>query len=113
MRVPVRRTAALLLLAGAALTGAPPASAGPGTGAAPEPPREAECHTRVEGSHATAHCFNGNAALDRVQLHLECARWWDPGMDTAPVAVGPARHVSLTQRCWLGIRHAWVTHTPG
>ncbi|MEU5053655.1 hypothetical protein [Streptomyces sp. NPDC021096] len=113
MRVLVRRAAALLLLASAALSVAPPASAAGSRAAAPEPPHEAECHTRVEGSRATAHCFNGNAVLDRVQLHLECARWWDPGMDTAPVAVGPARHVSLSQRCWLGIRHAWVTHTPG
>ncbi len=34
-------------------------------------------------------------------------------MDTAPAVVGPAGHVVLTQRCWLGIRNAWVTHAPG
>ncbi|MEU4211919.1 hypothetical protein AB0F13_18260 [Streptomyces sp. NPDC026206] len=113
MRFPARRTAALLLLATVALGGAPTASAAPAGPVAPEAPHEAECHTRVHGSHATTHCFNGNAVLDRVQLHLECARWWDPAMDTAPVTVGPARHVTLAQRCWLGIRRAWVTHTPG
>ncbi|GAA0343679.1 hypothetical protein AB0H73_36365 [Streptomyces olivoreticuli] len=110
MNCPLRRTAALLF-ATAALAGAvcPPASAAPG----PDATLEAECSTRVRGSHATADCFNGNSTIDRVQLHIECVRWWDPDMDTAPVAVTPARHVSLTQRCWLGIRHAWVTHTPG
>ncbi|MEV5137345.1 hypothetical protein AB0K71_18410 [Streptomyces syringium] len=108
MRAPIRRTAALLLTA-AALAG----SLAPMAAAAPAEPQEAECRTRIHGSHATAVCFNGHARPDRVQLHVECARWWDPDMDTAPVTVDPARHASLAQRCWLEIRHAWVTHTPG
>ncbi|MGW1074230.1 hypothetical protein [Streptomyces sp. NPDC002537] len=111
MNAPLRRTAALLFATAAlAATACPPVLAAP---APDEPPLEAECSTRVQGSHATADCFNGNSTIDRVQLHIECARWWDPDMDTAPVAVTPASHVSLTQRCWLGIRHAWVTHDPG
>ncbi|MEU8552044.1 hypothetical protein AB0C81_34575 [Streptomyces roseoverticillatus] len=120
MRSPLRRTAALLFaaaaLAGSTAPASPPAAAAPDAApaaapeAAPSGPRHAECRTRVHGSHATAHCFNGNATTDHVQLHVECVRWWDPDMDTARAAVGPAGHVSLTQRCWLGIRHAWVTH---
>ncbi|MCC3775293.1 hypothetical protein [Streptomyces sp. UNOB3_S3] len=106
MSPPIRRTA-VLLFATLALLGT--------TATAPAPPahHEAECHTRLHGSHAVTHCFNGNATPDRVQLHVECVHWWDPGMDTAPVTVGPASHVALTQRCWLGIRRAWVTHAPG
>ncbi|RLV08128.1 hypothetical protein CTZ27_04650 [Streptomyces griseocarneus] len=106
----LRRTTALLFATAAlAAVVCPPVRAAP----APGPPLEAECGTRLRGSHVTVDCFNGNSTIDRVQLHIECARWWDPGMDTAPVAVAPARHVTLTQRCWLGIRHAWVTHAPG
>lgn len=108
MRTPFRRTAALLCAA-AALT----VTLGPAARAVPAEPRQAECGTRVHGSHARADCFNGDSTPDRVQLHVECDRWWDPDMDTAPVAVDPARHVSLTQRCWLGIRRAWVTHLTG
>ncbi|MGW2597537.1 hypothetical protein [Streptomyces klenkii] len=124
MRSPLRRTAALLFaataLAGATAPALPVAAAAPATAPAAAPTaspaaaragaRHAECRTRVHGSHATTHCFNGNATTDHVQLHVECVRWWDPDMDTARAAVGPAGHVSLTQRCWLGIRHAWVTH---
>ncbi|GAA3069793.1 hypothetical protein FHS39_002099 [Streptomyces olivoverticillatus] len=115
MRSPLLRTAALLLAA-AALTAPAAATAaprGPGHGRAPGPAGEAECHTRVQGSHATADCFNGNATPDHVQLHVQCARWWDPAMDSAPAVVGPARHVALAQRCWLEIRNAWVTHDHG
>ncbi|MFH8785759.1 hypothetical protein [Streptomyces roseoverticillatus] len=112
MRSPLRRTAALLFAAAALAGSTAPASpvAAAAAPAAPAGPRHAECRTRVHGSHATADCFNGNATTDHVQLHVECVRWWDPDMDTARAAVGPAGHVSLTQRCWLGIRHAWVTH---
>ncbi|MET8182311.1 hypothetical protein [Streptomyces sp. NPDC005336] len=72
--------------------------------------REAACSTRVRGSHATASCFNPYPRADRVQLHVECARWWDPDMDTRPVEVGPAQHVQLAERCWKEIRKAWVSH---
>ncbi|GHG70798.1 hypothetical protein [Streptomyces griseocarneus] len=114
MRFPICGAAALLL-ATAALSGAQATAAGHGGHASRvlEPRREAECHTRVLGSHARSDCFNGDSRPDRVQLHVMCARWWDPAMDTAPVTVGPAGHVTLTQRCWLEVRKAWVTHTPG
>ncbi|MBC2879372.1 hypothetical protein H7K43_30730 [Streptomyces sp. TYQ1024] len=102
------KAAALLLVA---TTLAAPAAAAPAA-AAPRPP-QAECHTRIRNSHATADCYNGNATSDRVQLHLRCAHWWDPAMDTAPATVDPTRHVTLSQRCWLRIREAWVSHTPG
>ncbi|KAK1178268.1 hypothetical protein B7755_009055 [Streptomyces sp. NBS 14/10] len=73
-------------------------------------PREAACSTWVRGSHATASCFNPNPDVDRVQLHVECARWWDPDMDGRSVEVGPAQHVRLADRCWKEIRKAWVSH---
>ncbi|MGK5731358.1 hypothetical protein [Streptomyces sp. URMC 124] len=117
MSFPLRRTAAVLFAAAALAASTapvPPAAAAAPPAAPPAPlgPGHAECRTRVHGSHATAHCFNGNAGTDRVQLHVECVRWWDPDMDTAQAVVGPAGHVALSQRCWLGIRHAWVTHRP-
>ncbi|MBL1102567.1 hypothetical protein [Streptomyces coffeae] len=73
-------------------------------------PRTAACNTWVRGSHATASCFNPNPKVDRVQLHVECARWWDPDMDARPIEVGPAQHVRLAERCWKEIRKAWVSH---
>ncbi|MGI5337174.1 hypothetical protein ACQEVS_07180 [Streptomyces sp. CA-181903] len=100
------RAAALLLMA-TTLAGPKPAVA------APAPHQQAECHTRIRNSHATADCYNGNATPDHVQLHLRCAHWWDPAMDTAPATVDPTRHVTLSQRCWLRIREAWVSHSPG
>ena len=85
--------------------------------AAPHPPaqerprhRKAACNTWVRGSRATASCFNPYPGTDRVQLHVECARWWDPDMDAHPVEVGPAQHVRLAERCWKEIRKAWVSH---
>jgi hypothetical protein len=80
--------------------------------AAQERPRQrkAACSTWVRGSHATTSCFNPNPGTDKVQLHVECARWWDPDMDTRPVEVGPAQHVRLAERCWKEIRKAWVSH---
>ncbi|MEV4743653.1 hypothetical protein [Streptomyces sp. NPDC049555] len=107
MRFPFRRAALTVVLGAVALTAVTAAAP------SPEPAREAECHTRVRGSHVTARCYNGNATTDRVQLHVSCAHWWDPAMDTAAVAVGPAARVVLAQRCWLQVRRAWVTHTPG
>ncbi|GHF30391.1 MULTISPECIES: hypothetical protein [Streptomyces] len=115
MASPLRRTAAVLLavsaVAGSADAAAVPAA--PRRIARAGQPLEAECSARVDGSRAVADCFNANATPDRVQLHVQCARWWDPGMDTATVTVEPARHVSLAQRCWLEIRQAWVSHLPG
>ncbi|MFE5125971.1 hypothetical protein [Streptomyces sp. NPDC056669] len=106
MRTTRRVAAALLLVATVGLVIAASSSA------ALERPRkrEAACNTSVRGSHATASCFNPNPNADRVQLHVECARWWDPDMDTRPVAVGPAQRVDVAERCWKEIRKAWVSH---
>lgn len=110
-----RRTAAVLLaawaVAGSGAAAAVPVA--PHRSVRAGQPLEAECSARIDGSRAVADCFNANATPDRVQLHVQCARWWDPGMDTATVTVEPARHVSLAQRCWLEIRQAWVSHLPG
>ncbi|MEC4017750.1 hypothetical protein [Streptomyces sp. H27-D2] len=78
-----------------------------------EPPREArqaECRTRIKGSTVFTVCHNPYAETDRVQLHIECDRWWDPDVDGKRVEVGPARTVELSDRCWKGIRAVWVTH---
>ncbi|MGK5628078.1 hypothetical protein [Streptomyces sp. URMC 123] len=72
----------------------------------------ARCRTDVQGSRVTAQCHNPYPDTDRVQLHIECDRWWDPDVDSAPAEVGPAQRVELSGRCWLGIRQAWVSHTP-
>ncbi|WPB94033.1 hypothetical protein [Streptomyces malaysiensis] len=106
MRTTRRVAAALLLVATVGLV-----IAASGSAAQERPrPREAACSTSVRGSHATTDCFNPNPGVDRVQLHVECARWWDPDMDTRPVEVGPAEHVRLAERCWKEIRKAWVSH---
>ncbi|MEV7423991.1 hypothetical protein [Streptomyces sp. NPDC091212] len=68
------------------------------------------CLTTVEGSRATASCHNPYPETDLVQLHVQCAHWWDVGADSARVEVGAARYVRLTDRCWKEIRAAWVTH---
>ena len=73
-------------------------------------PFGAACRTAVSGSHAVAYCHNPYVDTDAVQLHIECARWWDVDTDGAPVAVGPAVTVRLTGRCWKEIRAVWVTH---
>ncbi|MFF8960879.1 hypothetical protein [Streptomyces sp. NPDC014894] len=79
----------------------------------PEPRRyEADCRTEIDGSHATAHCHNPNPGVDRVRLHIECERWWDIDVDSAPAEVYPAGEVTLTDRCWKEIRAVWVSHQP-
>ncbi|WP_149180094.1 hypothetical protein [Streptomyces sp. TRM49041] len=70
----------------------------------------ASCRTEVDGSRVTAYCHNPYPRTDRVQLHVECARWWDVDADSSPVAVAPAAHVELTERCWKEVRAAWVSH---
>ncbi|WP_344364569.1 hypothetical protein [Streptomyces gobitricini] len=72
----------------------------------------ASCRTSVEGSRVTAYCHNPNPGTDRVQLHVECARWWDIDSDSAPVEVGPTAYAELTQRCWKEVREAWISHQP-
>lgn len=72
----------------------------------------ASCRTSVEGSRVTAYCHNPYPGTDRVQLHVECARWWDIDSDSAPVDVGPTAYAELTQRCWKEVDDAWISHQP-
>lgn len=70
----------------------------------------ASCRTSVEGSRVTAYCHNPYPRTDRVQLHVECARWWDIDADSAPVDVPPTAYVELTERCWKEVLAAWISH---
>lgn len=89
-------------------------AAGAAGSPAPDPePSGAECRTSVKGSRVVAYCHNPYPSTDRVQLHTECARWWDIDADSEPVAVGPGRTVRLDDRCWKEVRSAWVTHAGG
>ncbi|WP_393056551.1 hypothetical protein [Streptomyces sp. LN549] len=86
-------------------------AAGPAAPAAADPePSGAECRTSVKGSRVVAYCHNPYPSTDRVQLHTECARWWDIDADSEPVAVGPGRTVRLDDRCWKEVGSVWVTH---
>ncbi|MFE9555940.1 hypothetical protein ACFYMW_27570 [Streptomyces sp. NPDC006692] len=112
-----RRALALLflLLAAAAGLAAPSAvraatAPAPAPPAAPPEPFGADCQTSVRGSHVTAYCHNPYPDADRVRLHTDCALWWDIDADAAPVEVGPAQTVRLTDRCWKDVRAVWVTH---
>ncbi|MER6675665.1 hypothetical protein [Streptomyces sp. NPDC000983] len=82
----------------------------PAAEAAPPDLSGSECRTRVDGSHVTVHCHNPYADVDRVRLHIECARWWDLDTDSSPVDVGPAVTVRLTGRCWKEVGPVWVSH---
>lgn len=73
-------------------------------------PSGAECRTSVKGSRVVAYCHNPYPSADRVQLHTECARWWDIDADSRPVEVPAGRTVRLDDRCWKEVRSAWVTH---
>jgi hypothetical protein len=82
-----------------------------GTGGPHTPqPFGAACRTSVVGSHVVAYCHNPYVDIDRVSLHVECARWWDLDTDSAPVDAGPAATVRLTGRCWKEVASAWVSH---
>ncbi|WP_030753381.1 hypothetical protein [Streptomyces sp. NRRL F-5135] len=70
----------------------------------------ATCRTRVQGSQAGVSCHNPYPSTDRIRLHIECARWWDIDVDSAPAEVRPAGYAELTGRCWKEIRAVWVTH---
>ncbi|MFJ1601700.1 hypothetical protein [Streptomyces sp. NPDC088261] len=70
----------------------------------------ATCRTWIEGSRATASCHNPNPETDLVRLHVECARWWDVDVDSAPAELHPAGYVQLSDRCWKEVRAVWVTH---
>ncbi|MFI6081935.1 hypothetical protein ACIBBB_13310 [Streptomyces sp. NPDC051217] len=73
-------------------------------------PFGASCRTAAEGSLVTAFCHNPYPETDRVQLHIECARWWDIDSDSAPAEARAAGYVRLTGRCWKEIESAWVSH---
>lgn len=73
-------------------------------------PFGASCRTAIEGSSVTAFCHNPYPGTDRLQLHVECARWWDVDSDSAPAEAGPAGYVRLTGRCWKEVDSAWVSH---
>lgn len=115
--------AAALFAGPAALTGSAaadtrhraPDEAGRPSGQAHDAPDEhagASCRTEVEGSRVTAYCHNPYPRIDRVRLHVECARWWDVDADSAPVEVPATAYVELTERCWKEVRAAWVSHDP-
>ncbi|MEU3529506.1 hypothetical protein AB0E62_37645 [Streptomyces sp. NPDC038707] len=79
--------------------------------ASPSPgPFGASCRTTVRGSQVVAHCHNPYVDIDRVRLHIECARWWDIDTDSAPADAWPAMTVRLTGRCWKEIRSVWISH---
>ncbi|MFW6689609.1 hypothetical protein [Streptomyces sp. MAR4 CNX-425] len=73
-------------------------------------PTKAECRTTVSGSAVTARCYNAGPYTDLVQLHIECARWWDPDVDGMPTRLDPAEGGELGDRCWFGVARAWVSH---
>ncbi|MFD7611779.1 hypothetical protein [Streptomyces sp. NPDC059828] len=79
-------------------------------GEVPPRPYGADCDVVVQGSRATAYCRNSYLDTDRVQLHVECARWWDIDADSDPVDVTPTAYATLTERCWMEIGNAWVSH---
>ncbi|MEU5718255.1 hypothetical protein AB0G71_21165 [Streptomyces sp. NPDC020403] len=118
-----RRTWALLataavaagLLAPVAVSAANRAGSGTVAGPpAPAPePSGSECRTSVAGSRVVAYCHNPYPTTDLVQLHTECARWWDVDADGSPVAVRPGATVKLQDRCWKEVGSAWVSHRPG
>ncbi|AZM45325.1 hypothetical protein DMB38_05335 [Streptomyces sp. WAC 06738] len=127
-RVSARRrtllcAAAVAFAAPVLLPAAGPAYAADGPGSLPGPaavpgaddrggPTRAECRTTVTGSTVTARCYNAGPYTDAVQLHIECARWWDPDVDGMRVRLDPAESGELTDRCWFDVAHAWVTHEP-
>ncbi|MEU3182602.1 hypothetical protein ABZ707_00105 [Streptomyces sp. NPDC006923] len=84
----------------------------PGAAADRGDPRRfhATCRTKTEGSRAIASCHNPYPYVDRVRLHIECQRWWDIDVDSAPVKILPAGYAELTDRCWKEIRAVWVSH---
>ncbi|MFG3493390.1 hypothetical protein [Streptomyces sp. NPDC047928] len=121
MRTKHRRAAALaaisVLTTGLTLTAPAGAAAGTGGGAAaPEADRDrqggwaATCRTSVEGSRVIAHCHNPYPRTDRVQLHVECERWWDIDADSEPVDLGPTAYAELSERCWKEVRAVWISH---
>jgi hypothetical protein len=115
LTAPLLGALALLLWAapGAVPQGHPGPRAGSGSGRDKAPGAyEADCRTEINGSRAYAYCHNPYPSIDVVRLHVECERWWDLDMDSAPAVVGPAEYVELTDRCWKEVRAVWITHQP-
>ncbi|MER5769942.1 hypothetical protein [Streptomyces sp. NPDC001985] len=109
------RSSAPVLAAVTLLLWATPQALSQEPGARPGPPParyEADCRTEIDGSWAIAHCHNPYPVTDRVRLHIECERWWDIDVDTAPAELGAAGYVTVTDRCWKEIRAVWVSHQP-
>jgi hypothetical protein len=88
-------------VAGLVATAAQGVSADEGTGTT--------CHLAQGAASAVATCHNPDPTTGHVQLHVACARWWDPPTDSATVTVDPAQWVTVSGRCWKEIRTAWVT----
>ncbi|MCS0637244.1 hypothetical protein NX801_16550 [Streptomyces sp. LP05-1] len=111
-----RRTAVLVttavLLAGLTVSAEVYARAAHGPDEPPEEEYIASCRTEVEGSSVTAYCHNPFPRVDRVQLHVECDRWWDLDSDSVPAEVGPTAYAELTLRCWKEVGSAWISHQP-
>jgi len=102
-------TVAVALVLSLPCDATPHARASGGGSTAPDP-FGAACRTAVSGSHVVAYCHNPYVDIDRVRLHIACARWWDIDTDSAPVDVEPALTVRLTGRCWKEVGSAWISH---
>ncbi|MGW7367816.1 hypothetical protein ACWGI8_31430 [Streptomyces sp. NPDC054841] len=87
-----------------------PSAASQARGESAPQPFGADCSVYVEGSRATAYCHNPYLDTDRIQLHVECERWWDVDADSKPVDLGPTERAELSERCWKEIRTVWVSH---
>ncbi|UQA96204.1 hypothetical protein [Streptomyces halobius] len=115
MPISRRRTAALTITLAAFLGATAPAvqAVPPAASDDPQELPHPQCRTKVVGSTGTASCFNPNGNNSKVQLHIECKRWYDPDVDTRGMVVGPAQHITLAGRCWQEIADLWVSDVPG
>ncbi|MEU9337616.1 hypothetical protein AB0D49_31390 [Streptomyces sp. NPDC048290] len=104
------RSMASATLAAALVLAAPLTKAAHARGPEETAPSGAECRTSVDGSRVTAYCHNPYPEVDRLRLHIECARWWDLDTDGRATDARPATTVRLTGRCWKEVRAAWVSH---
>lgn len=111
MRVHPRFTAAVVLLISLPYL----AACAPAQGATADKKRErfgAECRIEIDRDLVSATCHNPYPTVDRVALHIECAKWWDIDTDSRPKAVYPAETLRMDGRCWKNVRTAWVSHQP-
>ncbi|MFE3830608.1 hypothetical protein [Streptomyces sp. NPDC059092] len=107
---PQRRRTAVLVAAALMASAFAVAADRPGRDR-PAPDRfRATCRTDIQGSRALAYCHNPYPETDRVQLHVDCARWWDIDAVGAPVEIRAAGYVRLADRCWKEIRSVRVSH---